>query len=127
MKKYLLEFKGYTWDEYFYIISNRSGVLIAYKGMLDSEGSVKMSEIIYVGGADNIGVLYESKKFADIRKLTNNSDMLFFSYAEMGKEGREEVVSTLIRYLHHPQRICESTVRLTCIGACALFPQEILK
>lgn len=32
MKEYKLKFQGYTWDDYFYVISNKAGILVAYRG-----------------------------------------------------------------------------------------------
>lgn len=39
MRVVQLEFLGYTWEDYFYVISNKSGILVAYKGGLDREGA----------------------------------------------------------------------------------------
>ena len=68
MKKYNLKFQGYTWDEYFFVIANKPGLVVVYKGGLDSEGAIRLDNIIYVDGADEIGQVYESKKLKDIRK-----------------------------------------------------------
>ena len=60
-----LEFQGYTWDEYFYVIANKPGIVVVYKGGLDSEGAIRLDNIIYVDGADEIGQVYEGKMFKD--------------------------------------------------------------
>lgn len=43
----------------------------------DSEGAIRLDNIIYVDGADEIGQVYESKKLKDIRKKISNTDRLF--------------------------------------------------
>ena len=122
MKRYELEFLGYTWDEYFYVIANKTGILVAYKGELDSEGSVKLNEIVYVDEADELIMIYESKQLDDIRKNIDKRDRLFFSYAEMKKEGRIEAVRTLKRFINSDSSNVLLNVSLSCKGACALFP-----
>lgn len=127
MKKYKLEFHGYTWDEYFYVIANKPGIVVVYKGGLDSEGAIRLDNIIYVDGADEIGQVYEGKMFKDIRNKVSNTDRLFFSYAEMKAESRKEVVSTLRGLLKLENgNINTSKQEIKCKGACALFPKEIL-
>lgn len=122
-----LEFQGYTWDEYFYVIANKPGIVVVYKGGLDSEGVIRLDNIIYVDGADEIGQVYESKKLKDIRKKMSNTDRLFYSYAEMKAENRKEVVSTLRGLLKlESVNINISKLKITCRGACALFPKEML-
>lgn len=122
-----LEFQGYTWDEYFYVIANKPGIVVVYKGGLDSEGVIRLDNIIYVDGADEIGQVYESKKLKDIRKKVSNTDKLFYSYAEMKAENRKEVVSTLRGLLKlESENINTSKLKITCRGACALFPKEML-
>ena len=122
-----LEFQGYTWDEYFYVISNKSGILVTYRGELDSEGAVKLDEIVHVDEADEFGTLYESKQFAEIRKNVGNKGRLFFSYAEMKNGGRAEVTN-LLKHALIPNHYFEKEypqINYTIKGACALFPQTI--
>ena len=109
------------------MIANKSGIVVAYRGGLDSEGAIRLDNIIYVGGADEIGQVYESKRLKDIREKVPNTDRLFFSYAEMKVENRTEVVSTLRGLLKlQGENIDTSKLKITCKGACALFPKEIL-
>lgn len=42
MRKLELVFCGYTWDQYSFIIANRGGILIAYRGGLDIEGQLDL-------------------------------------------------------------------------------------
>lgn len=127
MKKIELEFQGYTWDDYFYVIANKPGILVAYRGGLDNEGTVKLDEIIYVDEADELGVLYESKQFAEVRKSISNKDRLFFSYAEMKNEGRADVTSLLKQAILSKPSVSGVITKLdfNFKGACALFPQAI--
>ena len=74
MKQLELEFQGYTWDEYFYVIANKAGILVAYKGGLDSDGIPQMKEIFYVEEADEINTIYESTKLNEIRKRVGKTD-----------------------------------------------------
>ena len=122
-----LEFQGYTWDEYFYVIANKPGIVVVYKGGLDSKGAIRLDNIIYVDGADEIGQVYESKILKELRKKIPNNHRLFFSYAEMKAENRNEVVSTLKGLLKlESENINTSKLKIICRGACALFPKEML-
>lgn len=123
-----LYFQGYTWDEYFYIIANKPGILVVYKGGLDCDGYVKMDEILYVDGAEKMSDLYLSERFIIIRKRISPRDRLFFSYAEMKGEGRKEVVACLNKRLNliESNGLPNNSVQLLCEGAYALFPEELL-
>lgn len=128
MKKYELKFEGYTWDEYFYVIGNKSGILVAYRGGLDSEGAIKLEDIVYIDEADKLSLSYESSYIKDIRKRLDNC-RLFFSYAEMKNDGREDVVKELKRYLLpiNNEKSVLPQMKLLCKGACSLFPKELLQ
>lgn len=126
MKHYKLDFQGYTWDEYFYVIADKQGILVTYRGCLDNEGSIKIEEIVCVGESDCLRLLYESKDFQVIRNKISGGDRLFFSYAEKNSTDRKEVVDVLKHHLQ-PNSNIESMVKISCKGACALFPNEILE
>ena len=129
VKPYTLKFEGYTWDDYFYVIAGKSGILVAYRGGLDNEGAVKLDEIIYVDEADELSVLYESKQFIEARKIISEKDRLFFSYAEIEQKDRADITRALKDYLipGSIKEIIITNVRLSCKGACALFPKELLQ
>lgn len=128
MKEIVLKFQGYTWDEYFYVIANKPGILVAYKGGLDSEGAVKLDDIIYVDEADELGRIYECDGLSGLKKQINTNNRLFYSYAEMQYEGRVEVTHILKNVLlNENNNNHKAKVNITCEGACALFPKEILK
>ena len=123
-----LKFDGYTWEEYFYVIANKAGILVAYKGGLDCEGAVKLDEIIYVDEADELSSLYESDDFKAIRNQIEPRYRIFFSYAEMPLEGRIEVTHALKNaILKNGNNNNKTKVSISCEGACALFPNELLK
>ena len=129
-----LFFQGYTWDEYFYVIGNRSGILIVYRGGLDSEGAVKLDEIVLVEEAEHISTIYESEKLKEIRvetQLKGVNDRLFFSYAEVDDSIKEEVTKQLRYTLCPIDRKCDINNninnRIKCKGACALFPKELIE
>ena len=79
MKKCELVFQGYTWDDYFHIIADKSGVMVVYKGGLDCEGAIKLDEIVFIGGSEKLNDLYESQDLCEIRRNVNLGDRLFFS------------------------------------------------
>lgn len=127
MREIILKFEGYTWDEYFYVIANKSGILVAYRGGLDNEGAVKLDEIIYVDEADELGTLYKSNRFAEARKIVRKNDRLFFSYAEMKKDGRAEVTEALRQAIEYNSLLKHTAqVKYTFKGACALFPIQLV-
>lgn len=128
MIKVELFFYGYSWDYYFYTIANKSGILVAYRGSLDKEGFIKMNDILFIEGADTLNDLYESEKFVEIRNALSPGERLFFSYAEIPKASRDETVATLKKIvgLGMPSSSESELVHLSCKGACALFPKDIL-
>ncbi len=127
MKKIILEFHGYTWDEYFYVIAHKHGILVTYKGGLDSKSFIRLDEILFVDEADELIKIYESEHLKEIRASLGSNDRLFFSFSEMDKEGRSYVVETLTEILRPRFIFSKSKVKshVSCIGSCALFPEEI--
>ncbi len=125
MKRYNLEFHGYTWDEYFHVIAHKPGILVVYRGGLDNEGAVRLYEIIYVDEADVLGDIYASNEFKKVKEGINVYDRLFYSYAEIDPTDRETVKDTLSRYLS-AKKSNNSSIKIECHGACALFPKEII-
>jgi len=127
-KSIILEFQGYTWDEYFYVIANKSGILIAYKGGLDKEGTIRLDEIVFVGESDQIVKLYESHDFDMIRCKISDGEKLFFSLAEMQDTNRKEIVKILKEILI-PNDVTKEHMKykVNCKGACALFPKDIIE
>ena len=120
-KSIILEFQGYTWDEYFYVIANKSGILIAYKGGLDKEGTIRLDEIVFVGESD------ESHDFDMIRCKISDGEKLFFSLAEMQDTNRKEIVKILKEILI-PNDVSKEHMKykVNCKGACALFPKDVI-
>ncbi len=114
-----LNFLGYTWDQYFYVIAHKSGILLTYRGDLDDEGAIRLKEILSIDGAGNIGVFYESAKMKDIRNALKPGEMLFFSLAEI--EGVER--DFCLNYLRHKlnKEVISNEGSVVCQGACALL------
>lgn len=129
MKKIKLKFWGYTWEDYFYIIANKSGILICYKGYLDSEGDVKMKEIILVEEADKFSDIIESENFMNVTRETNKTDRLFFSFAEINGDERRQAKKILKNMLITKSDDTEydNETVVTCTGACALFSKQLLQ
>lgn len=124
-----IEFQGYTWDEYFYVISEKRGVLITYSGSLDCEGALKMGEIIFIEGAERLGQIYEGNLMQEIRKAVyETGNKLFFSYAETD-ENYSVIATNLIDIIqprfNKKKGLIEKKMAL-CKGACALFPYIII-
>ena len=124
MKEYKLQFLGYTWDDYFYVISNKSGILVVYRGNLDNEVAVRLDEIVYVDEADELGYIYASNEFKKVKERISVYDKLFYSYAEIDPTDREKIKDTLSHYLSDKGSY-KSSIKIECRGACALFPKEI--
>lgn len=122
-----LEFQGYTWDDYFYVISNKKGILITYRGSLDNEGSVRLDEILYIAGAEALCSVYEGAVLKELRSRIDAKDSLFFSYAET--DNYQQLANILVGLLH-PKYNEESEKAdgplPVCEGACALFPKQIV-
>lgn len=123
-----LNFAGYTWEEYFHVIANKSGILITYRGNLDDEGKIRLKEIIFVDEADDFFKIYESESFKNVVSGVNKKDRLFFSYAEMDDVRRREVMEVLkIMLMPEKNNVeLEDKVSVICKGACALFPNQLL-
>ena len=128
MRKLELVFCGYTWDQYSYMIANRRGILIAYRGGLDSEGAVKLDEILYVDGAESLETLFESDQLCEIRKTLKHDEMLFFTYSEVIGELQNIVytLNTKLKPLFPSVTINGVEIPISCKGACALFPELLL-
>lgn len=114
-----LVFQGYTWDRYFYVIAQKSGILITYKGCLDSEDAVRLNEIVSVDGGDCIGDIYYGSKLRSIREKLNPGDMLFFSLAEIYGEEREKALNIL--QIKITNNDITQGANVVCKDACALL------
>ncbi len=129
MKNCELVFQGYTWDDYFHIIADKSGIMIVYKGGLDCEGAIKLDEIVFIGGSEKLNDLYESQDFYEVRRNINFGERFFYSYASTNREDRDDIVFALNEKILNSHRHKSTTgvdICLICRGACALFPEEFL-
>lgn len=119
MNQLILNFQGYTWDQYFYVIAHKSGILLTYRGDLDNEGAVRLKEILSIDGVDNVGELHECARMKDIRNTLKSGDMLFFSLAEIEGVERDFCLNYLRHKLNKEEISNEGSV--VCTGACALL------
>lgn len=124
-----IEFYGYTWDEYFYVISEKRGVLVTYRGALDSEGALNIDEPLFIEGAKRLRDIYESAIMQEIRyEACLKGSKLFFSYAEID-ENYSEIAAYLNEIIkpryNNNMGLTEMKMAL-CKGACALFPDKII-
>jgi len=127
MKHYNLIFQGYTWDDYFYVIYGKKGVLVTYRGSLDSEGSIQLDEVLHIGGAKQLALIYESSCIKEIRRNIKAEERLFFSYAETDKY--EDAANNLIKAIHPKfNKVTDEACNhsFICEGSCALFPQILI-
>lgn len=129
MKQYELTFQGYTWDEYFYVISEKRGVLVTYRGSLDSEGTVKLDEILQIDGSERLREVYEQSQMQEIRsEVSVSGGKLFFSYAETDENYSEiaAYLNEMIKPRFNNNREVTGKVSALCKGACSLFPDKII-
>lgn len=121
-------FNGYTWEDYFYVISEKSGILVTYVGTLDSEGIVVLNRIVAVNEADRFCDIIESEAYQAMKLTIGLNERLFFSYAEVISEHRNTIYKWLCNELIN-NGINNDSYQLNqtiCKGACALFPKKIL-
>lgn len=121
MKKYKLEFLGYTWDKFFHMIADKHGLLAIYSGGLDSEGMVKMDALLSISYEEHFERLYEGSKINDLRDKISSSQMLFYSYASVDEEVGKDVSDCINSYLHYGKT--NDKIEIHCTGSCALFPE----
>lgn len=125
MKSFKLEFQGYTWDRFFHVIADNQGILAIYSGRLDGEGQVKMDSLLSVSYEERFGNLYESNKVNELRNKISPTQMLFYSYATVDKEVGKDI-SDYINSLLNKEKTNDE-FEILCSGACALFPETIIK
>lgn len=120
-----LEFLGYTWDRFFHVIADKQGILAIYSGRLDGEGMIKMESLHSVSYQDHFGSLYDSNMINDIRNKITPNHMLFYSYATVDKEVGKDISDYINSLLNKEETNNEFGIQ--CSGACALFPEIIVK
>jgi len=132
MKKVVLHFYGYTWEEYAFQISSLKGIFIVYRGQLDPEGFIDLKEILYVGYHHGIIELYDNKIIDSLKQYMVLGERLFLSYAEEPNDVDGKQIASLIAEAVQPKHredaldtseIHEMTV--LCQGNCKLIPKEI--
>lgn len=125
MKHYNLEFQGYTWDRFFHVIADKQGILAIYSGRLDNEGQVKMDSLLSVSYEERFSGLFDSNRVEEIRNKISAPQMLFYSYADVDKEVGKDISDYINSHLNKEKTNDEFEIH--CSGACALFPETIIK
>ena len=125
MKRYKLEFQGYTWDRFFHVIADKQGILAIYSGRLDGEGMMKMDSLLSVSYEERFGSLYDSDKVSEFRNIITPNHMLFYSYATVDKEVGKDISNYINSLLNKEET--NGQFEILCSGACALFPETIIE
>ncbi len=125
MKQYKLEFQGYTWDRFFHVIADKQGILAIYCGRLNGEGMVKMDSLLSVSYEERFGNLFDSYRIEELRNKISSPQMLFYSYADVDKEVGKDISDYINSHLNKEKTNDEFEIH--CSGACALFPETIIK
>lgn len=120
-----LYFWGYTWNDYKSQIDNTLGILLIYRGGLDSEGIPVMKELLYIGYG-TINRIVGSDKWQTIMSVLHPCDMLFYSYAEVDDSVVKDVLAVLIekgkpKINDNIQNPVE--VMIKCHGSCAFLDE----
>ncbi len=127
-----LYFYGYTWEEYAFQISSLKGIFVIYQGRLDSEGSIDIKDLLYVGNHNGIVALNENSVKASIKQYVEPGCRLFLSYAETpSDEDGEELATILIRatkpkYKPRADQSSFQTATIINKGNCKFIPEEII-
>lgn len=125
MQKVVLDFWGYTWDEFRGLVGDLLGIVLVYKGRLDSEGFPKMEELLFIDYS-SINKIADSEVGRKIRGAIKDNDRLFFSYAEVSADLAHDVLSKLI-YNNQPRynniNTKSNNLIVVCKGCCELVLQ----
>lgn len=127
MKTVKLEFWGYTWESFKGQIPDSSYIYLIYRGYLDSEGFVKMSQLLYIDYAI-MTELYESTMMSQIKKNLSSTDMLFFSYAKVDEDIALDVRNLLINRIPTPYNQAipsPNNLVIETSGNCEFVPHNI--
>lgn len=98
-KTYNLEFKGYYQDKSG--LPSDPGVYVVSKGTLNQNGFVSISEIVYVGEAEDINSRHNDSQhehYNDFVKVCGGADHVWYSYTKVlgGETERKRVENALI-------------------------------
>ena len=128
MQAVRLHFYGYTWEDYWWQISNKQGIVIVYRGKLDPEEGVVMEEILHISST-SVKDIHDNSIMTEIKKSMEPKDMLFFSYSEVDSEIANDVKNLLVDKVRpHFNKVCTTSRNLTIesSGKCALLPDVII-
>ena len=131
MRTFELYFYGYTWEEYAFQISSLKGIFVIYQGCLDSEGSIDIKDLLYVGFHNGIISLYENGIMDSLKKYVEPRNRLFLSYAEIPADVDGEKLVSILKRAVKPKFNPNSSIsdypntKLVNKGNCKLIPEEI--
>ncbi len=131
MRTFELYFYGYTWEEYALQISSFKGIFVIYQGCLDSEGSIDIKDLLYVGFHNGIISLYENGIMDSLKKYVEPRNRLFLSYAEIPADVDGEKLVSILKRAVKPKFNPNSSIsdypntKLVNKGNCKLIPEEI--
>lgn len=132
MRKFELYFYGYTWEEYAFQISSLKGIFVIYQGCLDSEGSIDIKDILYVGYHNGIIDLYDNGVINSIKQYLEPGNRLFLSYAETPTDEDGEELASIITSVVKPKYIPKGVrndflnTQLVNKGYCKFIPENII-
>jgi hypothetical protein len=132
MRRFELYFYGYTWEEYAFQISSLKGIFLIYQGCLDSEGSIDIKNLLYVGYHNGIIDLYENGVIGSLKQYVDPGNRLFLSYAEVPTNENGEELASIInsvvkpKYIPNDDRSGFSNIQLVIKGNHELIPEEII-
>lgn len=127
MTRIKLNFWGYTWEDFVPQISERKGIFLVYKGKLDNEGFVKVTELLYIDYT-KASLLYPSEIIDSIKKELNKTEMLFFSFANVDERIADEVLKFILSKIstsYNQKTVCTSCFIIESTGNCDFFPPII--
>ena len=132
MKRIELYFYGYTWEEYAFQISGLNGIFVIYQGCLNSEGTINIRDILYIGYHNGIIGLYENGVIDSIKQFVEPGCRLFLSYAETPNQEDGKNLASMIINIANPkfkQEIKRSNfqnAKIIIKGNCKFIPEEII-
>ena len=102
-----------------------------YQGRIDSEGSIDIKDILYVGYHNGIIGLYDNGVINSIKQYLEPGNRLFLSYAETpsDEDGEElaSIITDVVKPKYNPRGFRDDfvNIQLENKGNCKLIPNII--
>lgn len=103
-----------------------------YQGCLDSEGSIDIKDLLYVGYHSGIIDLYENGVIDSLKRYMDPENRLFLSYAEVPTDEDGEELASILKsvvkpkYIPNDNRSVFPNIQLVNKGNHKLIPEEII-